>query len=93
MMYGDCAFWARQFYGTTYYLETLSTYLIGFRQISLARTIRTIVTSGDLVSNNIKNRSDKMFRIFIICLVIYFGIYVATNIVVVMIMPKGEYIL
>ena len=56
MMYGNCAFWSRQFYGSTYYLETLSTYLIGYRQISLAHTIRTIVTSGNLVSNNLKSR-------------------------------------
>ena len=53
MMYGHCAFWSRQFYGTTYFLETMSTYLMGYRQISLAHTIRTIVMSGNLVSNNL----------------------------------------
>ena len=90
MMYGHCAFWSRQFYGTTYFLETLSTYLIGYRQISLAHTIRTIVMSGNLVSNNLKDRSERMFRIFVICLVIYFCIFLATNIIMVIVMPDGD---
>ena len=83
MMYGNCAFWSRQFYGSTYFLETLSTYLIGYRQISLAHTIRTIVTSGNLVSNNFKNRSERMFRIFVIFLIIYFCVFLATNVIMV----------
>ena len=92
MMYGNCAFWSRQFYGSTYFLETLSTYLIGYRQISLAHTIRTIVTSGNLVSNNFKTRSARMFRIFVFFLIIYFCVYLATNVIMVHVKPDGDHL-
>ena len=31
-----------------------------------------------------------MFRVFVICLILYFFIYVVTNIVLVIVMPMGE---
>ena len=90
MMYGNCAFWSRQFYGSTFFLETLSTYLMGYRQISLALTIRTIVTSGNLVTNNLKTRSQIIFRAFVICLIIYFCVFLTINIIMVMNGPEGD---
>ena len=62
-------------YGTTGYILAVSTFLAGYRQIRLAFTIQTIVKSGDLVAENIKKKSDKLFFTLIISLSIYFVIY------------------
>ena len=71
-MFNDCALGARILYGTEIYVITLSAFLLGYRQISLANTIQNIVISGDLVAEKMRKRSDMYFGILITILSLYY---------------------
>lgn len=71
-LYDNCAYGARLSYGTLSFFVGVSAYLIGFRQIELARTIHCIVQSGDLVAENMRRKSNQLFCGFFIGICIYY---------------------
>lgn len=87
-LFDNCAMGARLCYGTVGFMLALSTYLTGFRQITLAHTIQSIVKSGDLVAEDMRRRSNKFFKFLIFSLCFYYACYV----VVVSLVREGQYI-
>lgn len=81
-LFSNCAEGARLLYGTTGFLVALSTFLIGYRQIRLAHMIQSIVMSGDLVAEDMKKKSDQLFKILLVALSIYFVLYLCVTIIV-----------
>lgn len=72
-LFENCALGARLLYGTTSFIVALATFLMGYRQIMLAATIQNIVkTHGDLVSDDMLKRADRIFGILMATLILYF---------------------
>jgi len=78
-LFSYCAYGARFCYGTLSFFVGISTLLIGFRQICLARTILSIVQSGDLVAEDMRKKSNRMFTGLIVSLCVFYAAFLGTT--------------
>jgi len=79
-LFADCAKGARITYAIITFFVAMSAMLAGFRQIQLAQTIHDIVKSGDLVSEEMRQRTNKFFYILFGVQIVYISLWATMNI-------------